>query len=207
MRQSFQTAKRPGRRRFAGLPLNSLGRFVLVKWRWFLVTDLLPSRPSGMRLTLPLIMLTTALAAQQMPREARRKASCWTVGISDGSEPTSDTFYQPTRSLQLWSGPTPRGLMSRPLLLPESPSFALFGRCVAFRLFRTGRFIGFLQHLIEFLFLVVVQQPAHLGDGVFPDTADLLDLVFARHGRVADDRHGLRALIFKNCLHLRLLGS
>ena len=63
-----------------------------------------------------------------------------------------------------------------------------------------------LQHLIEFLFLVVAgQRCTDLGDGVFTDGMDFLDLVFAGEGAVLDHLHGLGMLVLQSGLHLGLL--
>lgn len=63
-----------------------------------------------------------------------------------------------------------------------------------------------LQHLIEFLFLLVAGQGGtDFGDRVLSDGMDLLDLIFAGKGVVLDHFHGLGMLVLKSCFHLGLL--
>lgn len=52
-----------------------------------------------------------------------------------------------------------------------------------------------MKHLIELLFLVVVERLAHTGDGAFAYGMNLLDLVGPRHSLIADHAHGLLSLV------------
>jgi hypothetical protein len=62
-----------------------------------------------------------------------------------------------------------------------------------------------LDHLIEFLFLVVIQSGADFGDRAFAKRVDFLDLIFARHRIILHDGHGLSMLVFQRGLDFSLL--
>lgn len=62
-----------------------------------------------------------------------------------------------------------------------------------------------LQHLIQLLLLIIAQRVTNLADGGFANGMDLFNLVGAGEILVADNRHGLLALIHKDGLYFGLL--
>src|SRR5947209_1693533 len=60
---------------------------------------------------------------------------------------------------------------------------------------RVHTLVLFCNHLIEFLFLIVIQRGADFADGGFAQRMNLLHLLIARGGAVAHDAHGLLVLV------------
>src|SRR5262245_45188922 len=70
---------------------------------------------------------------------------------------------------------------------------------------RVRRLIRLLQHLIQLLLLVVVEEATDLGNRALANGVDFLNFFLTRESVVIDHGHGLRMLILKNRLHLALL--